>query len=154
VPNRPAHRTTRAAVWLVLCLTVLGLPRFLVQCRHGCGPARLEFVHAPEDCCALHHGAAAVATTPPAAPVPGQPGQPANGGREHGCAHTTFPIELAPAPRYGLPRALTEPPPATAWTLPSAPPAEPREPHARPPATGPPRPERHSELIVCTVLRR
>lgn len=133
----------RAAACAALLVLALGLPRLLVLCEHGDGNAALAFRHAPGTCCHEHAAADAV-------------GGDHDGGSEvhedRRCAHTGLLVELLPAPRADAVHA-PDAPPARLCTTPSAP----RLPALRavprpPPATGPPRADRRTELRAATVL--
>lgn len=138
-----AHPITRALAALALLVVGLGLPQFLALCQPATGDAHLTFAGRGEDCCA----AAADASARPAG------GTAATADERH-CEHTLLGIELDSARRFVLPAALTLQPPTGGIVAPAPPPAAGDDCRARPPSTGPPRPERRSEQLVCTILRQ
>lgn len=128
---------------MALLVVALGLPQFLVLCQPGAGDVHLTFVASADDCCGDHAG-------PPGLPADGT----ANGADERHCEHTPLGIELDSARRFVLPTALTDQPPAGVLAPRVPPPVAADGDTERPPSTGPPRPERRSAQLVCTVLRQ
>lgn len=129
------------AVWV----TALGLPRLIVACRDADGQSRLEFVHAPGQCCHGDEGRRGAAHGQPG------PGRPAAAADER-CHHTGFGIELAPQPRDAGAAALALPPcvgrAAAAPTMGTSA----RALLPRPPATGPPRRDTRAALRASSLL--
>jgi hypothetical protein len=134
--------TTQAVAWFVLLVLGLGWPRFLVSCTGPHCDSRLEFVHAASHCCDHDHGGGASGHGQEVSLSPGC----------GGCVDVAIGFETGPLPRK---LAVDQDCPAVTWTttLPSFhAPDELQAVALRPPTTGPPRPDRRTELIESTIL--
>lgn len=132
VPTRSALTLARRLAALAVLVLALGLPRFFVLCSAGGDELRLEFAHAPGECCDEDDDDEAV--RPVEAPTDGSPALAAH---EH-CEHVGLTIEFTPAPR-GSDLADDAPTLLAIAPLPrAAVPAHAATTTARPAATGPP----------------
>jgi hypothetical protein len=134
--------TTQVLAWAVLLVLSLGLQRLLVVCTGPDCDHQVEFVHASGTCC--DHAPAKHCC---AADDRGETAVAGHGG----CVDVALDSELGPVPQ----RTTFAPPsaPCLAATI-DLPATAPRA-HATavlPYCTGPPRPDRRTELIASTLL--
>ena len=128
-------------VTLVAALVLgLGMSRLLVLCTHHDGQASLEWTHAEGTCC--HHD--------------GHDGDRAPGGDPAiapgaGCEHDSLAFDVMPTPKPDTGGEVPAPP-AFALVLFTLPPPPSPDALPHPPATGPPRTDRRTELRATSLL--
>lgn len=145
----------RAAALLVLAVLALGLPQLLQLCRHGGEPVRIGFVGGAACCDHDHGGAEAVHfEVAQAVAAARDHGVPTLGEAPDDCEHTSLGIDLQRLPTNELPARLAAEPALGGLHLATAPTPAVALATRQPPATGPPRPERRSAQLVCTILRQ
>ena len=149
------RKVCQVSIWAILVVLCLGLPRFLVVCNGPHCHGSIEFVHVSGSCCQDHHEVE-VGCRDHAhdhddhdgdGRGEGDRAQPGRGG----CTDIAFAIEEGPVPeRYKVDfhdGALVDVVAAWLAFTPSV-----RVATVRPPATGPPRTDRRTDLLATTLL--
>lgn len=158
-PGRMVLRQFRQiSIWSVLLVLCLGLQRLLVVCSGPHCHGSIEFAHASGSCCEDHHG------------VQGSCDERDHGSRDHGadedgdgdvgesvapgpCGCTDVPvaIEEGPLPE-GIVFEFHDIPAITGIDSWFAYVPSPQAATVQPPATGPPRTDRRTQLLATTLL--